>query len=443
MATKRFPQDYDVKAIPAVGDQILIHNSVSGKTEVATIGSLPGGGGSGTPGADGKTVLSGSGVPAAGLGTNGDFYINTAANTIHGPKAGGVWPSAVSLVGPQGPAGATGATGATGPAGADGSSDITPKWVNLTADYTLTLADKGKQFINQTATDYEITVPANSSVNFAEDFAFTCIPLSTGKIKVKGASGVTFTPVQTLTIDRPFTVMRYGVDNYFSIGVKEVYSPVFPMPVYEDNGGYTFVETASLASNSLDVNVPTTVNENDILIVQLFKDETVTFTVPSGWNLISQSSSSPYSQAAMWRRADGTEDGTTVNFTNSGTVGTFFSGVMHRISGAATTGTPYESLATQDAAFQQNPTHNIEAMTSTGVNRLALGLVYIGDNRTILTDALDYTNVYSQLATAGDDFWFRVYTYAMPTASTVAQQTIDFDQNEGGGTINLLMLPNN
>jgi hypothetical protein len=39
---------------------------------------------------------------------DGDFYINTATNTLFGPKAGGAWPSGVSLVGP---------TGATGPAG--------------------------------------------------------------------------------------------------------------------------------------------------------------------------------------------------------------------------------------------------------------------------------------------------------------------------------------
>ncbi len=67
----------------------------------------------GASGADGKTVLNGITNPTS-EGTNGDFYINTSTNTLFGPKASGVWPSGVSLVGPTG---ATGATGATGPAG--------------------------------------------------------------------------------------------------------------------------------------------------------------------------------------------------------------------------------------------------------------------------------------------------------------------------------------
>ena len=63
------------------------------------------GGGAGTPGADGKTVLNGSGAPSSGLGTNGDFYIDTTADAIYGPKTAGAWGSATSLVGPNGAAG--------------------------------------------------------------------------------------------------------------------------------------------------------------------------------------------------------------------------------------------------------------------------------------------------------------------------------------------------
>lgn len=37
-------------------------------------------------------------------GNDGDTYINTATNYLFGPKAGGVWPAGVSLVGPEGPA---------------------------------------------------------------------------------------------------------------------------------------------------------------------------------------------------------------------------------------------------------------------------------------------------------------------------------------------------
>jgi hypothetical protein len=80
----------------------------------------------GGSGVNGKSVLNGNANPTSGIGTDGDFYINTSTNQIFGPKTSGVWGTGVSLVGPQGLAGApglaeaAGATGATGPAGAAG-----------------------------------------------------------------------------------------------------------------------------------------------------------------------------------------------------------------------------------------------------------------------------------------------------------------------------------
>jgi hypothetical protein len=52
-------------------------------------------------------VLNGTGAPAQSLGNNGDFYLDTAADVLYGPKANGTWPaSGTSLVGNPG----TGAT---------------------------------------------------------------------------------------------------------------------------------------------------------------------------------------------------------------------------------------------------------------------------------------------------------------------------------------------
>jgi hypothetical protein len=45
----------------------------------------------GAAGANGKTVLNGFGAPNNTLGTNGDFYIDTDAQEIWGPKAAGSW----------------------------------------------------------------------------------------------------------------------------------------------------------------------------------------------------------------------------------------------------------------------------------------------------------------------------------------------------------------
>lgn len=94
----------------------------------------------GPAGADGKTVLNGAGAPGAGLGTDGDFYIDTTADAIYGPKAAGAWGAATSLIGPQGPQGIQGVQGvqgvqgpqgATGPAGADGADGAGSTWADL------------------------------------------------------------------------------------------------------------------------------------------------------------------------------------------------------------------------------------------------------------------------------------------------------------------------
>lgn len=92
----------------------VIFNIAEGQQGPAGAAGAPGA--QGPAGADGRTLLSGTTTPGAGVGANGDFFINTAASLIYGPKSGGVWPTGVSLVGPAG------ATGPAGPAGATGSS---------------------------------------------------------------------------------------------------------------------------------------------------------------------------------------------------------------------------------------------------------------------------------------------------------------------------------
>jgi integrin beta 8 len=76
----------------------------------------------GSSGTNGSTILSGSGVPSNGTGANGDFYINTAVSTIYGPKAGGVWGSSVSLIGSTGTNGSTVLNGSGAPSAGTGSN---------------------------------------------------------------------------------------------------------------------------------------------------------------------------------------------------------------------------------------------------------------------------------------------------------------------------------
>jgi microcystin-dependent protein len=65
-------------------------------------------------------VINGALDPAAGTGVLGDFYLNTASNTLFGPKTSGGWGSGVSLVGPAGVQGPQGTIGPQGPAGPQG-----------------------------------------------------------------------------------------------------------------------------------------------------------------------------------------------------------------------------------------------------------------------------------------------------------------------------------
>ena len=77
----------------------------------------------GSAGANGNTVLNGSGAPPSATGNNGDFYIDTTNHILYGPKAGGVWPGAgTNLVGPAGSNGNTVLNGSGAPPSATGNN---------------------------------------------------------------------------------------------------------------------------------------------------------------------------------------------------------------------------------------------------------------------------------------------------------------------------------
>jgi hypothetical protein len=86
----------------------------------------------GIDGADGLSVLSGAGAPDAGLGVDGEFYIDTVATAIYGPKTAGAWGSPTSLIGPAGADGVGVPTGgATGQVLAKASAtDYDTEWVD-------------------------------------------------------------------------------------------------------------------------------------------------------------------------------------------------------------------------------------------------------------------------------------------------------------------------
>lgn len=71
-----------------------------------------------------KTILNGSGPPTAGLGLDGDFYIDTAATALYGPKAAGAWGSPTILIGSPGTDGSDGTDGVDGSDGLNGADGL-------------------------------------------------------------------------------------------------------------------------------------------------------------------------------------------------------------------------------------------------------------------------------------------------------------------------------
>ena len=77
----------------------------------------------GPAGADGNTVLNGTGAPGVSVGHDGDFYLDTAADVLYGPKSSGTWPATgTSLLGPKGDTGDPGPAGPAGPQGPQGDT---------------------------------------------------------------------------------------------------------------------------------------------------------------------------------------------------------------------------------------------------------------------------------------------------------------------------------
>lgn len=147
----------------------------------------------GADGTDGRTVLNGAVDPTT-EGVDGDFYINTATNTIFGPKASGSWPSGTSLVGPTGP---------TGP------SEI---FETVTFTTALTLNPANLTTYNRKDVTYIgtaiVTVTLDTIANFLadpeDDIQYRIINESDAALSITAGTGDTFgaTSQQTISIQR-------------------------------------------------------------------------------------------------------------------------------------------------------------------------------------------------------------------------------------------------
>ena len=112
----------------------------------------------------GNAILSGVGAPSAGTGVNGDFYLDTAASRIYGPKTAGAWGSGASLIGAPGAA-ATIAVGSvtTGAAGSAAAVSNTGTSNAAVLTFTIPRGDAGTNGAAATVTVGTVTTGAAGS----------------------------------------------------------------------------------------------------------------------------------------------------------------------------------------------------------------------------------------------------------------------------------------
>lgn len=188
----------------------------------------------GIDGIDGKTVLSGTSDPSnLYTGTDGDFYINTSTITLFGPKASGVWPAGISLVGADGtagPAGPKGDTGDTGPAGEAGAAGAG----------VATGGTSGQVLSKHSDTDYDtqwIDPPATGAM--APDGIITGLSLSVSGSTVSVAAGqwrIAGVVYQTISITNLTLSAADPVNDRIDL-------------IYADNIGSIAVATGTASSN--------------------------------------------------------------------------------------------------------------------------------------------------------------------------------------------------
>jgi hypothetical protein len=192
------------------------------------------------------------------------------------------------------------------------------------------------------------------------------------------------------------------------------------------------ISTSWIAGNdSLNVGYPTVVNADDILMMEVMIQNSSTTSAaniqtPSGWTLASQDSardSYSLTTALFWKRAVGTEDGTSilVYATASHFNAPDIKAVMHRFDSTITSGTPYEDLTVDNnlASAAANDTAFTSLITITGTNRLAVCIIAIEDNG-VATPMVNYTEVYDANRSTGRDMQFVVEVLDKPTSGDVA-----------------------
>ena len=143
---------------------------------------------------EGGVLLSGTTAPAAGLGYNGDFYLNSATWQVYGPKTTGGWGAPTSIHGAVG-----------------------PRIINTYSGTAVTaVIGDALAYVRLTGTNPTYTIPPNSAVAFPIGTQIDGTSTATKSTIVAGA-GVTIVKARTLVTvgaGSGWTVIKVATDTW-------------------------------------------------------------------------------------------------------------------------------------------------------------------------------------------------------------------------------------
>ena len=181
-------------------------------------------------------------------------------------------------------------------------------------------------------------------------------------------------------------------------------------PVYEGNGGML---STTDGNGGINCDYPETVNEGDILIIQIVATNNDSEFSASGFTLIGQNLGSDYSAGWLWRRATGSESGQIyVNATGSH-VDLYV--VMSRFSGCMETGTPYEVASVLDSGPMGTSWYYVSGTTITKGTLFCSFANADGDDVVSYAGTGSFSHEYSIPGTVGNDCRLLLDTKAMPS----------------------------
>ncbi len=173
-------------------------------------------------------------------------------------------------------------------------------------------------------------------------------------------------------INRTDGYLLVGVTDesyYWSIdGVAWTQAEATPaVPSYRAAGGVGGVS----AGTSLVLTAPAGLQDDDILVASISSEGQGDVTLPSGWNLIVNSTINSKSAIVAWKRAD-TESG---SYTFTMPSSTTAVGAISAFQNATTSGSPFDSSSGHvDTTDASGTDHIAPAVTTLGANRLIIGV---------------------------------------------------------------------